>query len=383
MEPSQDRLLWKHTDTGDLQLKEAYHFKMQQFQDLNWAKYIWSCDIPPSKSILVWRLMHEKVPTDENLMIRGCSIPSMCNLCNRHVESSFHIFFECDYAINLWSWFAGCINLVLQFNSMEDMWKLCDLNWSPQCKITITAAIINLINTLWFVRNQARFNNKFIPWRSAISLIIASTALTGNNTSKSSSNSIRDFTFLKIFRITIHVPKTPVLREIIWQPPLLNWIKCNIDGASSGNPGNASCGGVFRDHNADFVYAFTEPLGVGSSYFAEFCGAMRAIEIAFEKNWLNIWLETDSSLVVAAFNNPTKPVAWPLRNRWQNVLFMTNHMNFFVTHIYREGNKAADLIANHGLTLSSFISWNIAPLFITDCMSSNKLGMPSFRLCSS
>ncbi|PNX99831.1 ribonuclease H, partial [Trifolium pratense] len=47
MEPSQDRLLWKHTDTGDLQLKEAYHFKMQQFQDLNWAKYIWSCDIPP------------------------------------------------------------------------------------------------------------------------------------------------------------------------------------------------------------------------------------------------------------------------------------------------------------------------------------------------
>ncbi|CAJ2638119.1 unnamed protein product [Trifolium pratense] len=110
---------------------------------------------------------------------------------------------------------------------------------------------------------------------------------------------------------------------------------------------------------------------------------MRAIEIAFEKNWLNIWLETDSSLVVAAFNNPTKPVAWPLRNRWQNVLFMTNHMNFFVTHIYREDNKAADLIANHGLTLSSFISWNIAPLFITDCMSSNKLGMPSFRLCSS
>ncbi|MCH85855.1 glycerol-3-phosphate dehydrogenase, partial [Trifolium medium] len=219
------------------------------------------------------------------------------------------------------------------FNSMEDMWKLCDLNWSSQCKITITVAIINLINTLWLVRNQARFNNKLIPWRSAISLIIANTALTGNNTSKSSSNSIRDFTFLKMFRIAIHHPKTPVLREIFWQPPLLNWIKCNIDGASSGNPVNASCGGVFRDHNAEFVYAFAEPLGVAYSYFAELCGAMRAIEIAYEKNW--------------------------------------------------EGNKVADLIANHGLTLSSFISWNIAPLFITDCMYSNKLGMPSFRLCSS
>ncbi|GAU10853.1 hypothetical protein TSUD_425370, partial [Trifolium subterraneum] len=172
-------------------------------------------------------------------------------------------------------------------------------------------------------------------------------------------------------------------REIIWQPPLLNWIKCNIDGASSGNLGNASCGGVFRDHNADFVYAFADPLGFASSYFAELCGAMRAIEIAYEKNWLNIWLETDSSLVVAAFKNPTKPVAWPLRNRWRNVLFMMNSMNCFVTHIYREGNKVADLIANHGLTLSSFISWNTAPLFIADCLFSNKLGMPNFRLCSS
>ncbi|CAJ2666578.1 unnamed protein product [Trifolium pratense] len=154
---------------------------MQQFQDLHWAKLIWNCDIPPSKSFFLWRLMHEKVPTEENLMIRGCAIPYMCNFCCRHVESSFHIFFECDYAIKLWSWLAGCLNLVLQFTSMEDMLKLCELNWSPKCKITITAAIINLLNTIWLVGNQARFNNKFISWKSAISLIIASNSLTGNN----------------------------------------------------------------------------------------------------------------------------------------------------------------------------------------------------------
>ncbi|WJX17562.1 hypothetical protein P8452_07464 [Trifolium repens] len=72
-----DKLLWKHSDNGDLQLKEAYLFKMQQFQDLSWANLIWSTDIPPSKSLLVWRIMQDKVPTDENLMCRGCHIPSM------------------------------------------------------------------------------------------------------------------------------------------------------------------------------------------------------------------------------------------------------------------------------------------------------------------
>ncbi|MCH97022.1 ribonuclease H protein [Trifolium medium] len=73
LEASQDKLLWKHSDTGELQLNEAYQFKLQQFQDLNWAKAIWNSDIPPSKSLLVWRLMHNKIPTDENLKLSESS----------------------------------------------------------------------------------------------------------------------------------------------------------------------------------------------------------------------------------------------------------------------------------------------------------------------
>ncbi|CAJ2672049.1 unnamed protein product [Trifolium pratense] len=133
MDQSQDKLLWKHTDSGDLELKEAYQFKMQQYQDLHWAKIIWSPDIPPSKSLL--------------------------------------------------------------------------------------------------------------------------------------------------------------------------------------------------------------PLGVASSVFAELCGAMRAIEIAYQKNWRSLWLESDSTIVVSTFNNPSKPVSWALRNRWKNVLFMISQMNCIVTHIFREGNQ--------------------------------------------
>jgi hypothetical protein len=126
MELKNDTLLWQHTDSGDLSFKHAYTFKNMQVQELPWAKYIWRTEIPPSKSLMAWRLMHEKMPTDENLMSRGCAIPSMCNLCKTHVESSFHLFFECSYAIKLWSWLAGCLNFTIQFYSMEDIWKLCD-----------------------------------------------------------------------------------------------------------------------------------------------------------------------------------------------------------------------------------------------------------------
>jgi hypothetical protein len=105
LEEYHDKLLWKHSDNGDLELKQAYTFKMQQYQVLHWAKLIWNPSIPPSKSLFAWRLMHNKVPTDENLMTRGCVIPSMCNLCNCNSGSSFHIFFfECAFAVRLWSW---------------------------------------------------------------------------------------------------------------------------------------------------------------------------------------------------------------------------------------------------------------------------------------
>jgi ribonuclease HI len=263
------------------------------------------------------------------------------------------------------------------------MWDICDWQWSPQCKITVNAAIVHLINTIWLVSNQVRYNNKLISWRNAISLITACTYLSGNNSLKSSSNSIRDFNFLKMFRISIHQPRTPVIKEIIWQPPLFNWIKCNTDGASNGNPGIASCSGIFRDHNANFIYAFAEPLGRETAFFAELCGALTAIELAFENNWFNLWLESDSTLVVAAFKNPKKPVAWPLRNRWRNAIFMMTQMNCIITHTYREGNKVADLIANFGLTTNEPVSWNSSPNFLLDALDCNQRGLPCFRFCSS
>jgi hypothetical protein len=38
------------------------------------------------------------------------------------------------------------------------------------------------------------------------------------------------------------------------------------------------------------VYGFAEPLGVTTAYVAQMCGAMRAIEIAFQNNWNNLWI---------------------------------------------------------------------------------------------
>jgi len=373
-----DNLIWLNSSKGDLTFKDAYLHKAPPGQNIHWAKIIWSQDVPPSKSLTVWRIMHNKLPTDENLSIRGCYIPSICNCCHANIETSSHLFFECPYASKLWNWLASVLNMNLQFTSYDDVWKICDRNWSSQCKVVVKASLINIFSTIWYVRNQARFNDKAINWRTAINLIISSVALSGNLSRTSGHCSIQDFSILKHFNIKVHPPDAPLIKEVIWSPPNNNWIKCNTDGASIANQMQSACGGIFRNSNSDCLGCFASNLGPGSAILAEFCAAMTAIEIADEKGWRNFWLETDSKIVMLAFSS-SFVVPWCIRNKWANCLYKTRLMNFIVSHIYREGNTCADFLANIGLTISDTMWWDSAPLGIGQDLIRNKLGLPNYR----
>jgi hypothetical protein len=136
---------------------------------------------------------------------------------------------------------------------------------------------------------------------------------------------MRDFMILKRLNVNLHPPKPTIVKEVLWQPPLDHWVKCNTDGASTSS--TSSCGGIFRNHNANLLCCFAENIGRKSAFKAELCGAMRAIELANYRNWKNLWLESDSTLVVLAFKS-IDLVPWELSNRWKNCLKITSGMNF-------------------------------------------------------
>ncbi|MCI15117.1 ribonuclease H protein, partial [Trifolium medium] len=68
VEPVDDLLVWKSSSNGILTLKIAYDFKRHHFPKMDWAKSIWCREIPPSRSLLAWRVMLDKVPTDDKLL---------------------------------------------------------------------------------------------------------------------------------------------------------------------------------------------------------------------------------------------------------------------------------------------------------------------------
>ena len=95
--------------------------------------------------------------------------------------------------------------------------------------------------------------------------------------------------------MNVHPLRASILKEVIWNPPITNRMKCKTDGASICRA--SSWVGIFRNNEFEFLRGFEENLGGGAAYFAESFGVMKATEIASNKNWRNLWLEIDSTQV--------------------------------------------------------------------------------------
>ena len=155
------------------------------------------------------------------------------------------------------------------------------------------------------------------------------------------------------------IPKDAVVQPVVWNLPPFGWIKINTDGAAPGSTGDASCGGVCRNFQGFVLAAFSNFLGVNKTALeAEIYGVMVAIDYAYSRGWRRVWIECDSDQTVKLINSAKKDVPPSLRNNWLITLQKIAAMaDFKVTHIFREGNKVADLLANHGLRSKSFCLW--------------------------
>jgi ribonuclease HI len=318
------------------------------------------------------------MPTDDNLQLKGLSFPSLCNLCGKQSETTKQLCLQCSFSMSLSNRLNNVINLNIKLSFVLTIIDIFKRGWSPQGKLVIASAVINTLNAIWFCRNNIRFNNTNPNTRASINMNIANTSISGNLTTLTTSNSIPDFVLLKAFNFNFLYSRAPRTIEVLWQPPIQSWIKCNTDGAALGSTGIAACGGIFRNCIWESIGYFAYNIGVANVVFAEILAVILAIEFAYRRNWSNLWIETDSMLASFAIKS-SNIVSWKLKNRWDNCLLMISNMHFVITHIFREGNHCADKLVNLGLIVVNFTWWDYAPTEILGDLGRNRLGLPNFR----
>lgn len=210
--PTEDQLVWKNYETGNLSFKEAYMFLNPAGQLVQWTRYVWKHFIPPYKSFILWRIMHNRMPTDENLWARGCIIVSICSLCGRNAETTYHLFLECSFAQHIWSWFGNVIGSSINCSSFQSVLTVCSKGWSPQALDIILAALVHILSTVWLCRNKIRFEDVKMNAYSAINLIIANVSLTGNASKGTMSSSVAEFMILQSFKVKGRLGSAPMIK---------------------------------------------------------------------------------------------------------------------------------------------------------------------------
>lgn len=139
-----------------------------------------------------------------------------------------------------------------------------------------------------------------------------------------------------------------VPRQVSWLPPDIGILKCNVDGASKGNPGNSGVGGVIRDSNGKFLGYFALGIGFGWAFEAEVKAILQGLIFCQQFLFRNIILESDSTVAIGwVISKDKRP--WKLRNELNKIDLLMREVNCLeIRHTYREGNTDADLLANKG-----------------------------------
>ena len=125
------------------------------------------------------------------------------------------------------------------------------------------------------------------------------------------------------------------------------------DGASRGNPGEASYGFTVSDDKGKLIHGEGEYIGVATNNVAEYTGVLRALEWVknnFGIGRMEVEVFADSKLVAEQLSGRYKikhPKLKPLFDQIKILEIETGSVSY--THVPRSQNSQADRLANEAL----------------------------------
>lgn len=121
-----------------------------------------------------------------------------------------------------------------------------------------------------------------------------------------------------------------------------------IDGASSGNPGDAGIGIVILKDGKE-IFRESRYIGRETNNVAEYTALLTVLKVAEKHKIEGIHIFTDSELVVKQLNGEYKIKNSVLKVLAAEAVEKKNTVNYGLSHIKREKNSAADKLAKEAV----------------------------------
>ena len=341
----EDSFCWGHTGSGIFSTKSATwraHENIDRNQPDWQFKWIWKLDILPKIKIFLWQLCHKALPSRGTLLRRGVQLDPLCPACNTEIEDTDHIFIHCPTAQKVWElavthqWIP-MLPFDNSVSSLHDGLHVLAHNRHPRL-----SRIVLLLWSLWKSRNARTFKNE-TP--SPLVTLLRAKRSWAEWSLRQSSSSLPSST-PSFHQQQHHPPSTHFIR---WQIPVGGFIKLNFDGTKS--PAGTAAGFVLRNWQGGFVIAGTRFMEQAPIIVAEATAMRDGIRAALDAGYRKIQVEGDNQIVIKAIQNQIH-TPWQIATLLEDIRNMIiNCEDISFTHIYREGNMAADWMAKYGCVL--------------------------------
>ena len=209
-----------------------------------------------------------------------------------------------------------------------------------------------IIWSIWLMRNDMVINGKVWDLEQIIDTFRFRLASWFKAKWPESSHSISD---IMRFPKNIQIPKVRKAskRTIVWDCPVPDYLKFNVDGSVRGKPGPAGIGGVLRDCNASVKAIFSKHIGEVDSNMAELLAVREALRLFVTTRWAyshKLIIESDSNNVVKWMNNPSE-TPWRMKRHLAHIeSYKQQLLSCDIIYIPREGNEMADVLAKSGVS---------------------------------
>ncbi|KAL6227352.1 hypothetical protein ACLB2K_001311 [Fragaria x ananassa] len=356
----EDKLVWHFDRHGLYSVRSGYHvarrLRLEQIGGTSsvlnsnssslWQK-IWKVKVLPKVKHFIWRLIKNIVPTKEVLSKRVPLPDLLCPFCYDDTESSLHLFKNCNVVACIWLF--SPLGMRARHSGMEtiEVWIQDMLENLPAPQVEV---FFMLLWSIWVERNNVVWNGSRMDPRETVRWAMD---------------------LLDEYKRVHPVAKKGKgsRHEVRWIFPPRGRLKLNLDGAYRED-GAGGAGMLVRDEKGFVKGAWSMHLThLNSPLQAEAMACREGLRRAVEQGWVDIDVESDCEVLVAALNceNGYELEVSRIIDDCRDYLALLN--NCVVRHIYREANSGAHRLA-HFASYNNVVelSVGLVPIFLQDVL---------------
>lgn len=152
-----DTYLWKtdhHAPSNLFSASKTWIALNPPQTPVRWHKSVWFSNQIPKHAFISWIAAWNRLATRDRLRNWGCQVPPTCILCNIDDETRDHIFFECEYSAEVWSYFTSRLHLNPPSQYLDCLIWLQSASRDKNISLIIKLIHQAVLYFIWSERNQ-------------------------------------------------------------------------------------------------------------------------------------------------------------------------------------------------------------------------------------